>query len=372
MVRDKFLDALMAIYHRLQLALVTLLVTLLVSANSLFGRVRMSHENGIACSGRLRIVDDPKFPPHDFFQPGQAFACRVRHAAASFKDDAKLVVRSASIKFQDDRFDSPLDLLMNTGTVPLFWNARTFVGFMISSMGGKGKSYVSYLRRHPQAAVGGGVSVRRNPESFGRMKYHTKTVTGFIGRDGVCRYARYRLVPDPEIEQESGEPDQWDRHHAWLQNPYRDETRTRNYLKDATREQLAAGNALCYRLQIQLRDKPPSEEGPQPQWLSSAVPWDEKRFPYLDLATVELNTALSYEESMLTWFHMGNHPASLPIPKARSIDDPHSLNHLRLASIWARRARLLSYRLRGMPKAFPNTRKADDWVGIPPLRDPPG
>ncbi|MEA3278245.1 MAG: hypothetical protein U9Q81_23735 [Pseudomonadota bacterium] len=369
MIRHRFIAALIGFYQRIVLALVTFTVTLLVSANSLFGRVRMSHENGIACSGRLKITDDPKFPPHEFFQPGRSFGCRVRRAAASFKDDAKLVVRSASIKFQDDRFNSPLDILMNTGNVPLFWNARTFVGFMASSIAGKGKHYVSYLRKHPQAAVGGGDSVRRNPESFGNMVYHTKTVSGFIGQDSLFRYARYRLIPDPWNGHESGTPDEWDRTHSWLQNPYRDETRSRNYLKDATRRFFDEGGKLRYRLQIQLRDKPESD--PDPQWLSSAVPWDETRFPYVDVAEVELDKALSYEESMLTWFHLGNHPESLPIPKARSIDDPHSLNHLRLASIWARRARLFSYRLRGMPKAFPDSRKGEDWVGIPPLRDPP-
>jgi hypothetical protein len=369
MLSNRLLDALLSLYRRIELAMVTFMVTLLVSANSFFGRVRMSHENGIACSGRLRIVENPRFPAHHFFRPGRSFGCRIRHGAASFKDDAKLVVRSASIKFADDRFDSPLDLEMNTGNVPLFWNARTFVGFMATSMAGKGKFYVSYLRKHPQAAFGGGDSVRRDPESFGKMLYHTKTVSGFIGKDGIFRYARFRLIPEPWDGQESGRPDAWDQEHAWLQNPDSHERLNRNYLKEATRRFFASGGKLRYKLQIQLRDKPVGDG--DLQWLSSAVPWDEGRFPYLDVAEVELDKALSYEESMLTWFHLGNHPASLPIPKARSIDDPHSLNHLRLASVWARRARLLSYRLRGMPKPFSDSREDEDWIGLPPLRDPP-
>jgi len=127
---------------------------------------------------------------------------------------------------------------------------------------------------------------------------------------------------------------------------------------------------MRYTLQIQLRLPPPNEDD-RPEWLSSAVPWDETMFPYLDLAELEVDEALSYKESMLTWFDLGNHPRSLPVPKARSIDDPHSLNHLRLAAIWANRARLLSYRLFGMPAAFPDTRKAKDWDGLPPLADPP-
>ena len=238
-----------------------------------------------------------------------------------------------------------------------------------AAMKGKGKHYVPYLRKHPHAYFGGGDSVRRNPESVGGMVYHTKTTTGFVGTDKVLRYVRYRLLPDPFDGRETGLPDEFDRTHAWLQNPRRDETRGRNYLKDATRAHLEAGGKLNYRLQIQLRDVPGT--WPEPEWVSSAVAWDEERFPFLDVATVEIDRALSHKESMLTWFHMGNHPRSLPIPKARSIDDPHSLNHLRLASIWARRARLFSYRLRGIPKAIPDSRREPDWVGIPPMSNPP-
>ena len=43
-------------------------------------RYRMSHNNGIAGRGTVRIVDNPQFPEHDFFTPGKEFGVRVRHA----------------------------------------------------------------------------------------------------------------------------------------------------------------------------------------------------------------------------------------------------------------------------------------------------
>lgn len=365
MIEHPLLVALAALWARLVLALSTFGVTLLITLNSLFAKVRMSHDNGFALRGRLRIAADTRVPEHDFFEQGRSFACRVRHGAASFKDDAKLVVRSASIKFADVRGRSPLDLLMNTGRYPLFWNARSFMQFMHRSMQGKGKHYVAFLRKHPQAALGGGDSVRRNPVSPHQLVYQTQTTSGFVGRDGVLRYARYRLVPQPFDGVESGLPDDWDRHHAWLQNPLPHETRSRNYLKDSTRQQVAAGEVMRYKLQIQLR-LPPPDDTLQPEWVAASVPWDETVFPYLDLAELALDEALSHKESMLTWFDIGHHPPSLPIPRARSIDDAHSLNHLRLASIWATRARLLSYLLTGMPKPYPDSRAARDWQGVPP------
>lgn len=214
--------------------------------------------------------------------------------------------------------------------------------------------------------------MRRVPSSYDGLVFYTKTVFGFVGRDGRFRYARYRLVGEKSDGglHEVGEHDAWDRAHQWLQNPHPDETRDRNYLERHTRETLESGGKLRYTLQVQLREPPPDERV-QSEWGSSTVPWDPDQFPHHDLAHVVIDEALPYEEMQRTWFSIGNHPESLPVPKARSIDDPHSLNHLREAGIWARRTRLLSYRL-GMPPPFPDSRAAKDWVGIPPMLYPPG
>ena len=50
---------------------------------------RMSHNNGIGAAGKLRIVDNPEFPAHPFFAPGREFPVRIRHASATFLDDAR-------------------------------------------------------------------------------------------------------------------------------------------------------------------------------------------------------------------------------------------------------------------------------------------
>lgn len=364
-------DAARRVVDRLILHWYVFFITVLITANSYFKRVRMSHENGITCRGRIRVVANPTFPEHDLFVAGREFGCRVRHAAASWTDDAKLVVRSASVKFADDRFDSPFDVMMNSGDVPLFWSARTFWGFMKGTMAGRGKGWVPYLRSHPQAMVGGADSVRRDPETFAKMVYNTKTCLGFVGTDKVYRYVRYRLRPADFDGLETGLPDAQDRETPWLQNPYPDETRNRNYLKDElTRRLDDEDTPVEYMLQIQLRQRP-STKGPEPEWVTSEYPWDETAHPWHDLAHVTLTEALDYEEAMMTWFDMANHPVSLPVPMGVSIDDPHSLNNLRVASIWARKARLLSYKHRGMPKKFPDTRRASDWTGVPPMPRPP-
>ena len=54
-----------------------------------------------------------------------------------------------------------------------------------------------------------------------------------------------------------------------------------------------------------------------------------------DLEGRTVTRVQTWGKAMLTWFDLGNHPESLPVPLGRSIDDPHSLNNLRMAAKWA-------------------------------------
>jgi arachidonate 5-lipoxygenase len=360
-------------FQRLQLMVYTTLVTAMISFSCFFGSRRMSHENGIAVRGRVRIVDNPTFPAHEFFTPGREFAARIRHASVLFNDDAMLEVRSASIKFADSRHDSPFDVLMNNGRVGLFWSARTFVQFMRVSIAGKGKEFVSYLQKNPQALWGGGESSRRNPSSFAEMSYYSQVCFGFTALDGSRYFCRYRLIPEVwgGDTDETGYLDSFWMNNNWLSNPFPDEQRSRNYLKDELRDRLDAGRPVTMRLQIQVRPVPPCGTA---TWTSAQYPWDEGLTPWHDLAVVTETEALDHTEAVLTCFDLNYHPDSLPVPHGTSIDDPHSLNDLRRASSRATKARLLSYKFRGLPKPLPDSRTAPDWVkdSLPPMAVPPG
>jgi len=361
----RYLEAITSMIALVRLKFTVAWVTTLVTLNSLVTQTRMSHENGFVLRGRLRMVDAPTYPRNEFFTAGTEYPCRARFGAATWKDDAKMVIRGAGLKFADDRRTSPFDVLMNTGELAIFWDARSFVGFMKGTIAGRGKNWTPYLSTHPMAAAGGRDGMRRDPTSIGSMQYNSQTCFGLVDLDGHEYYVRYRL--NPLSYAPDGTPTVSDLEHPWFQNPLPDETRHRNYLKDQARDRVK-DEPIEFMFQIQPRRKPP---GADPEWVSAQYVWDDTANPWHDVAHVVLDEVLDYEEAMRTAFDLTNHPECLPVPLGRSIDDPHSLSNLRIAANLATRARLFSYRVRGIPPQFGDSRRDADWIAVPPMPDPP-
>ena len=332
----------------------------LVVTLSIPHRYRMSHNNGIAARGKARIVDHPEFPPHDFLQPGRNFNARIRHASATFLDDAMNCIRSCSVKFSDHDMESPFDMEMNTGPINLFWSAVSFLQFAKLRKQQWGVEYHDYYRKYPQGLEGAKVSLRRNPSSFHNLRYHSLTPYLFFGTDGIKRYAKYRILPFDK-EPETGittDLSDWD---TCNQRVFPNETRTRNYLKDEYKQRVAKEGAK-YMMQIQTRI---AADDDSPEIFNNQIPWDEKIFPWQDMAVVEIDEILSWRDSLRTSFSLNNLPKSLAIIPARSIYDYNSLNYMRSHSEVARKARLFSYRLFGYPTEIPDddNRNVSEWSG---------
>ena len=92
--------------------------------------------------GAAKIVDNPKYPPHEFFEPGRTFPVRIRHANLTYLDDATADGRSLSIKFADSDSESPFDLIMNTGEANIFWDIASFEDFTTSVLRSSSEEYV--------------------------------------------------------------------------------------------------------------------------------------------------------------------------------------------------------------------------------------
>lgn len=332
----------------------------LVLTLSIRKRYRMSHNNGIAARGEARIVDHPEFPAHDFFTPGRVFQARLRHASATFLDDAMNCIRSCSVKFADQDLESPFDMEMNTGRINLFWSAASFLQFAKLRKQAFGVEYHDYYRKYPQGLEGAKESLRRNPISFQNLRYYSLTPYLFTGKDGIQRYAKYRIKPLDDAPETGITPDlsDWD---TCNQRVLPHETRSRNYLKDEYKQKVAQGGAK-YMMQIQTRI---AADDDSPEIFNNQIPWDEHVFPWHDLAVVEMHEILSWKESLRTSFSLNNLPKSLGYIPAKSIHDYNSLNYMRSHSEIARKARLFSYELLGYPPEIPDdeNRNVSEWTG---------
>lgn len=322
-------------------------------------RRRMSHNNGIAGKGTLRIVDNPEFPATDFFEPGRVFPCRLRHGAGGYLDDSMKLVRSASLKFADSSYRSPLDIQMNTGIHCFFWSAKSFLDFAFSRNEHDGIEYIQYYEKHAWGRRSAAAALIPPPSSYTRLHYHSHTPFGWHARDGKTRYVRFRLIPSDRGPMENDPPQEYidraDRDMSILmevadQKYPAAQNLSVNYLKNEYRERIESG-PIRYVLQVQLHEASDSDSE---EVFNPMFPWDEATHPYHDLATVEINELLPYEESQWMAFEVTNHPPSMSLLPSRSIHDYNSLNYMRAQSIWAIRVRWLFLRLFGPRAELPD------------------
>jgi len=311
--------------------------------------IRMSHNNGIAGTGTLRIVDNPDVPDNDFFVPGRQFNIRVRHASVTFLDDAMRVVRSCSIKFSDHYFDSPMDILLNSGKFSVFWSAISFWKFARLRQERWGVDWVTYNKNYPKGALSAQYASRRHATSFHNVRYHTQSPFLFISTQGIKYYCKYKVRPYEDIP-ETGEDPNPDPRESVNQRILKHETRSRNFLKDEYEARVKEQGAK-YRLQIQFRM---ASDDDDPEIFNNMKVWDEERFPWHDIAEFEVNKILDWEESTKTTFSLNNMPKSLGIIPAKSVYDYNSMNYMRSKTEFARKIRLLHHRLFGYPKPIPN------------------
>jgi hypothetical protein len=325
---------------------------------SLPDRQRMSHNNGIAGKGWLRIVKEPTFPDHPFFEKNKQFPVRIRHASATYLDDAMNCIRSISIKFSHHYWHSPFDIEMNTGAPGLFWNAVSFLKFASLRSEKYGIQYVEYMRKYPEGARGAKEAMYRDPISFHNIHYYNQTPFLFMGTDGIKRYAKYRVMP-ADKEAETGLKHEFCDFELPNQRVLPFDTRGRNYLKYEYADRVKKQGAK-YLMQIQLHTASDSDD---PEVFNNLVLWDEDSHPWHDLAHFNIEETLDWKESNMTTFSVNNMPKSLGVLPAKSIYDYNSLNYLRSHSEIARKARWLSYKIFGMVPPIPDNdnRNVSDW-----------
>lgn len=335
---------------RVQLYLTAHAFGLAIALKMGFGtKERMSHNNGIGAKGTFTFDLDPDIPSHPFFEQGKVLPCQVRHAMATFYDDAMAAIRSLSIKLSEHSYKSPFDMNLNTGSISLFWNAASFLKLATMRRQKWGIEYQDYYKKYPIGREGAISTLRRNPTSFSNLTYYAKTPFNFVGDDGVQRYAKYRAIPYDKDTKESGIIGERDRLEPENQRIIPGETRTRNYLKNELAERLQK-EPVKYWFQIQIRD---AKENQSETIFNCCLDWDEKEFPWKNVGVIELKEIMDWDSSNKIGFGVSNMPKGLDCIPAKSIYDYNSLNYMRARTEIARKARLLAYKISGKPAEIP-------------------
>ena len=318
---------------------------------------RSTHTVGIGAAGTLKIVDNPAFPDHDFFQAGATFPIQIRHASVTFPDDAAKDLRSASIRFAALDEESPLDILMNTGP-RTFRHLEEFWNFTLASVRGKQPDELTsstglkaYCEKEPVFKEIFAETMRRAPESLAQVYYYSKLVNFFRAKDGKVRYVKYRLVPE-DRGVDSGVPTGLDNQQPWNQERSPEETRSPTYLRDEYRERVAR-KPIIFHLQLRLHDGIEGDtngriNGDRSEIFTQEKDWSEDTSPWLDLATLSIDRMLTDGETEKLSFNVGRQPVSLGAVTGYSARDPNSINA----------ARILIYKFSKAARGWVGTRSA--------------
>lgn len=323
-------------------------------------RGRATHTVGIMAAGTLRISDRPGSGIIPLFAPGKRYPVTLRHASfKGFQDDAVRDGRSASLRvlLSDERDEEgrlrvdegTFDLILTSGRTFVLHDARIFHRWFTSDLAERARILEEYPRFAPNLA-----EFLRRPASFTALDYYSQITYELRGADGQLQLVRFRLTA-PEDRPDSGFTSVSD-----LQLPLDyvprspGDTRSPSYLRDDFRDRVTAGG-VAYRLQMQLRS-PPATEEERMEALDTTRHWPEERYPYVDLATLELDELVDDAVAARQALNVSNMPEGLSLVLARSAGDTASIGHIRSiaydASAAVRRGLPLPPRLAALLERF--------------------
>ncbi|MFZ5478731.1 MAG: hypothetical protein ACOZNI_18310 [Myxococcota bacterium] len=316
----------------------------MMGAQTLGTKRRASHLVGVGAKGTLHVSPDPRLPAHAFFGAPRELPMVARFANLTEKDDASLDVRGAAVSIVDPATGERFDMVMNTGSFAPVRHVVDFAAFVASKFVPQWGSKM-IVETNQLAREGGIAGLRRAPESFTRLYFHSQIVRWWFTPKGALYLARYRLAPE-DLGPESGLLGEEDCTHIWARGRLPGDTRAPDYLRKELADRFAGG-PVRFRLQAQLL---PAGIDARESLYDASVDWPEDDVPWLDLGAVELAAALTADETERLDFSPGNHPASCGVPPARGLFDRRSLGDSEVRVMYAlQRLRGWMYGAFGMP-----------------------
>jgi hypothetical protein len=307
---------------------------------------RATYTTGAAARGVARIITPIDFPPDDFLSFGKVYPIVVRHATPGpQRDDRFLDGAAIAIKFYPPGAAARTgpgpeevgiqDLMMNTGRCLFVRTARDF-NTMVHTAFVPGQSHGETRRPLVEAGIIDDdlLTEGYRTGSYTEFYYHSQICFEFADQAGGKHYIRFRSIPADRGPERGLFPPTIRARGETFGPPWPDDRRAPDHRR--TDFEVRANHlTVNYLLQAQVR---PTDD---PEAVNCKKVWDERHYPWVDVAHLELNQALTVEEVGALEFDANRTVSSINLPLARTADDHASLGHSRALVYWhARQARI--------------------------------
>lgn len=317
----------------------------LMALRTVLRRARPYHRLGVGATGTFEFRGGEGLPDTAFFGArDEPLLCTVRFSNRRQADDATLDYRGCALRLSWPDESAPLDLLMRTGAFGHVYNAAQAVALRWAPRWLRTR----WLRQSHAAREASIAGLRRAPDSYAQLRYHTQLVRLWRGaHDGPIESRRCRLRLIPYTGAESGLPDAVDEDAPWAIERRPDESRAPDYLRAELAERIAAGGVKM-RLQAQIspglaQSTPDIEDALA--WYDATVDWP---LPWIEVGVVSLDKSLPSSATEYLSFDPSLGAGVLATPLSPSWRDPRSLAATQDRVVhWVGEVRLRLYRWMG-------------------------
>ncbi|CAM6111386.1 unnamed protein product [Calypogeia fissa] len=312
------------------------------------GHPRYIHYLGSSGKGTMRVLDNLPcgFPKHDILSPGATYPIILRCSNAISKDDDRATdVRGGTLRLlqpdsPDDLNKPLLDLFMKTGAIFHARNMVDFLGYYIMSDAERDER----IRQFPALGESQWGNLR-NPNSYAEMHYFCCTARHFQALPSASSvnssmpdkmYVKFKMRPvDTAFGEDAGSVKPKEGELPPITGMYpaaEDDTRSKTFLRDDFKNRLESAEGLRFILQLQLRPIPNSTKEREEVEDCTKV-WDEKVYPYMDVAELCFNKSI--DDTLFDDIHFNPKygPPSLAMIRATSamasssVDTGRSIMH---------------------------------------------
>lgn len=302
-----------------------------LAATTLKVKTRYFHRIGVSGKGVLKMYDNIKgFPDHKIFSPGKSYPIIVRHSnSLSADDDARIDARGAALRILSDKqngeTDTPLlDLTLKTGNAFYARTISDFATWLVCGLAAREE----HVKRVPRVRDAVWTSLR-SANSFAELHYYSNICRLFRFTDGKEMYVKFKLRPfDEKISEDAGKVEPIGILPPETGAIPRDSSDKRPllFLSEDFQSRVSSPGGVHYILQLQFQPVP-SDETSQDIALDCTRPWDETKFPYVDVGEIIIDQNLTGKQSEELEFNPFLRCHEIDVIRATSASQSASIDH---------------------------------------------